>query len=63
MQKRLPGALSGLKKGRPWMWSQWVCESRMSAASAGRRVGHELVAERTEAAARIEDDETSVAVR
>ena len=37
MQNELPGALSGLKKGRPWMWSQWVWEIRMSAASGVRR--------------------------
>ena len=36
-QIRFPTALSGLKNGSPWMWSQCVCERRMSAASARSR--------------------------
>ena len=38
------------------MWSQWVWESRMSAVSGPLRRTHELVAERPEAAAGVEDD-------
>jgi hypothetical protein len=34
--ERVAGRSEGLKKGRPWMWSQWVCEIKMSAASGVR---------------------------
>ena len=27
----LPGMNTGAKKPRPWMWSQWVCDSRIVA--------------------------------
>src|SRR5256885_1363606 len=34
MRTRFPGAKNGLKCGRPWMWSQCACESRISALTA-----------------------------
>src|SRR2546429_406079 len=34
MRTALPGAKKGLKWGRPWIWSQWACDSRISACTA-----------------------------
>src|SRR5690242_12526439 len=36
MCSSLPGTPSGLKKGNPWMWSQWVCDSNKCATRAPR---------------------------
>src|SRR6516225_2667892 len=32
MLKRLPATSTGAKNGKPWMWSQCACESRMVAS-------------------------------
>jgi hypothetical protein len=37
MHTAVPLTLSGLKNGKPWMWSQWVCDRRMSTATRRRR--------------------------